>query len=169
MLNEYDLMVMHSDVRDIIWGWRCKIDIMKPLPIDKQPDWNNSMHEYKSGGAIAYDLYHNVVVERRDQQDKHDDQLNIQLGVGAGDHKDGIMMFSLSDLYKFIDLTCIFIYDNDYWRVKMIKPRIGENLCIIHKEVSNEVGINYADVPTNIYDMSESSLGNEYWGTFNRS
>lgn len=151
MLTPYDIQWMETEVRQIIKGWHLRLEILDPVPSELQIGWNNLMHEY--GGSIAYVQYINVIAERKDIQDKNTYDLNIR--DGAGNKDDGRLLFTVSDLYTFINLNCIVLYDGMRWKIDMLKERIGETLVLISKVTgSNE---KWEDEPVTTIDMEESS------------
>ena len=91
MLTRYDIAMMEDTVREIIGMWDMRLTVLKPLPIDQQPNWNKHMHEYS--GEIHYTQYDNVAMERKDQTNTNTYDFDIRLG--AGDDKDGYLVFVL--------------------------------------------------------------------------
>ena len=91
MLTRYDITMMEDTVRDIISMWDMRLTVLKPLPIDQQPNWNEHMHEYS--GEIHYIQYDNVAMERKDQTNTNIYDFDIKLG--AGDDKDGYLVFAI--------------------------------------------------------------------------
>lgn len=134
MLTPYDISMMENSVRDIISMWDTRLTVLKPLPIDQQPNWNEHMHEYS--GDIHYMKYVNVPMERKDQVNMNIYDTDIR--AGAGDDKDGRLTFTTSDLNTFIDDTCRIIYEGDQWRISIERPRIGEIVMIVTKIVGSD-------------------------------
>lgn len=129
MLNQFDIDMMANDVRDIIKLWGLKLTIYKPLPIDQQINWNELLHEYS--GSIVFDIYNNVVAERKDQQNLL--SYGLDTTSQAGDKANSRLMFTMSDEYKFVDETCRIIYENLMYHIVYIKPRIGETVIIVDR------------------------------------
>lgn len=147
MLTQYDISIMENSVRDIIGMWNTRLKVLKPLPIDQQPNWNEHMHEYS--GEIHYTEYVNVPMERKDQVNMNIYDTDIR--NGAGDDRDGRITLTTSDTNIFIDDTCRIIYMDEQWRVSMIRQRIGEKILILNKIVgSNE---KWANVPDSTVDL----------------
>ena len=149
MLTPYDIQVMQSDVREIINMWGEKLVIYKPKPIAEQQYWNEILSEFS--GAIEYDLYNNVVSERKDIQNMRD--YDLEISTQGGDSDTASLVFTCPDVYTFIDESCRILYEGDMWRIKIIKHRIGEKLFVVNKFVgTNE---KWANVPANTYDMGD--------------
>lgn len=153
MLTGRDIAMMEQDVRDIIYGWQTRIKILAPLPAESQPNWSALLHEYN--GEIHYTLYDNVVAERKDIQDKNTHDLNIE--GGAGNKDDGRLIFTVSDLYTFVDIDCQIIYDGLRYKVDMLKERIGETLILISKITGSDE--KWANTPDVVIDCENTSGG----------
>ncbi len=148
MLTAHDISIMENTVRGIICMWDTTVTVLKPLPIDEQPNWNEHLHEYS--GEIAYNQYDNIMMERKDQVSTH--MYDEDIKDGAGDMNDGRLVFNTSDKNSFIDKTCRLLYDGHQWKIDTIKHRIGEILIIVSKIVgSNE---NWAKSPSNVGDAN---------------
>jgi hypothetical protein len=123
VLTPNDIEVMKSDVRGIIRGWNTRVDIYVPDSVDNQKNWNEYLKEYT--GDIGYTLWKNVVAERKDQTDMSIYKMEIE--PGAGLKNDNAMLFTMSDLYPFVDNNFAkLIYEGSIYRVERIKHRIGE-------------------------------------------
>lgn len=146
MLTRYDIAMMEDTVRDIISMWDMRLTVLKPLPIDQQPNWNEHMHEYS--GVIHYIQYNNVAMERKDQTNTSIYDFDIRLG--AGDDKDGHLVFTTSDLNTFIDDTCKILYNGERWRVEEFRQRIGEKIMLLRKVVGSDE--KWASQPDSIID-----------------
>lgn len=129
MLTSYDISVMEDSVREVIGMWGTNVQVLKPLPIASQPNWNEHMHEYS--GDIHYVRYDNMPVERKDQVNMM--AYDHEISNGAGDKQDGRLIFTTSDLNTFMDDTCRVVYNGEQWRIDQIRPRIGEVVFIIAK------------------------------------
>ena len=134
MLTRYDIAMMEDTVREIIGMWDMRLTVLKPLPIDQQPNWNKHMHEYS--GEIHYTQYDNVAMERKDQTSTN--IYNFDIRLGAGDDKDGYLVFTTSDLNTFVDETCRILYDGEQWRVTEFRQRIGEKIMLLSKVVGSD-------------------------------
>ena len=149
MLNSNDVLFMEDSVHDAIRMWDMTVSILKPLPPESQTHWNNNLHEYS--GAICYDKYTNVHVERKDHTNMH--LYDIDIDTGAGDSGAGRLIFTVSDMHTFIDETCRVLYNGSQWRIITIRKRIGESIIIIDEIIgSSEV---WAETPTNIVDCGD--------------
>lgn len=149
MLTPYDIQMMEADVRSIIQMWNLRITVLKPLPIDKQPNWNEHMHEYS--GKIHYVQFDNVQMERKDQMITN--TYTIDIINGAGDQADGMLIFTTSDLNTFIDETCRICYKGEQWRIKNIYPRIGETIIAVFKLTGNDE--EWEKIPSIIVDVAQ--------------
>lgn len=146
MLTRYDIAMMEDTVRDIISMWDMRLTVLRPLPIDQQPNWNEHMHEYS--GEIHYTQYDNVAMERKDQTSTN--IYNFDIRLGAGDDKDGYLVFTTSDLNTFVDETCRILYDGEQWRVTEFRQRIGEKIMLLSKVVGSDE--KWASQPASIID-----------------
>lgn len=156
MLTPYDISVMERDVREIISMWNMRLTFLKPLPVDKQPNWNIHMHEYS--GPIHYIQFDNVQVERKDQMVTN--IYTIDMVEGAGDQRDTKLLFTTSDLNTFIDETCQLCYMGKKWRIANIYPRIGEKIMSVYELIgSSDV---WADTPCVIIDVAQMPVDEEH-------
>ena len=146
MLTRYDIAMMEDTVRNIISMWDMRLTVLKPLPIDQQPNWNEHMHEYS--GEIHYIQYDNVAMERKDQTNTNIYDFDIRLG--AGDDKDGYLVFTTSDLNTFVDDTCKILYNGERWRVAEFRQRIGEKIILLRKVVGSDE--KWASQPDSVID-----------------
>lgn len=156
MLTPYDVQVMENDVRDIIQMWNTKLTVLKPLPIERQPNWNEHMHEYS--GVIHYVQFDNVSMERKDQMITN--TYTIDIVNGAGDQKDGFLIFTTSDLNTFIDDTCRLCYKGEQWVVRNLYPRIGETIIAVFKLSGSDE--KWADTPDIIVDVDKIPADEEH-------
>lgn len=156
MLTPYDIKVMEGDVRDIIRMWNMRLTVLKPLPIERQPNWNEHMHEYS--GEIHYTQFDNVEMERKDQMVTN--TYTIDVINGAGDQADGMLIFTTSDLNTFIDETCRLLYKGEQWRIKNLYPRIGETIIAVFKLSGNDE--KWAEYPDIIVDVATMPLDGEH-------
>lgn len=147
MLTDYDIIMMEDSVRDIIKMWNTKLSVLKPLPIEEQPNWNIHLHEYN--GEIHYTRFNNVAFERKDQMNTNIYDFDIK--SGAGDDRDGYLVFTTSDLNTFIDSTCRILYNDEQWRVDQIRQRIGEKILLLYKIVGSDE--RWSQDPDIIIDM----------------
>lgn len=147
MLTSHDRDIMAQAVREAINEWDLKLTIFKPLPVEQQINWNEQLHEYS--GAIEHNKYINVVAERKDQQNMVIYNLNI--ATQAGDSADGTLIFSVPNIYTFIDEDCRVLYNGEQWRIHTIKERIGENIIIVRKLTGNTDV--WSNIPINIFDV----------------
>lgn len=153
MLTPYDIQVMEQDVRSIIKMWNMRITVLKPLPQDKQPNWNKLLHEYS--GPIQYIQFNNVPMERKDQIITNTYTQDIV--NGNGDQKDGYLYFTTSDLNKFIDETCRIMYAGHHWQITKLYPRIGETLMSLVKMMGPDE--TWDTVPYNVIDVEQAEKG----------
>lgn len=149
MLTPYDIEVMEGTVREIITMWNLRLTVLKPLPMKWQPNWNEHMHEYS--GEIHYVQFDNVNMERKDQMITN--TYNIDIVNGAGDQRDAFLVFTTSDLNRFIDETCRICYNGEQWRVRTIYPRIGESIIAVFRINSSDE--TWADNPDMVIDVAQ--------------
>ena len=129
MLYPSDIAWMENEVRDIITMWNMRITVLKPIPKEKQPNWNKLLHEFS--GKIEYVEFDNAPMERKDQIITNTYTQDIV--NGNGDQKDGYLYFTTSDLNTFVDETCRILYAGHHWRITKLYPRIGETLISLVK------------------------------------
>lgn len=153
MLTPYDIQVMENDVRDIIRMWNMRITVLKPLPKEKQPNWNSLLHEYS--GPIQYVQFDNVPMERKDQIITNTYTMDIV--NGNGDQKDGYLYFTTSDQNVFIDETCRILYKGFHWQVTKLYPRIGETLISLVKMMGPDE--TWDKKPIKVIDVADAEHG----------
>lgn len=156
MLTPYDIQVMESEVRAVISMWNTRLTVLKPLPIERQPNWNEHMHEYS--GPVHYTQFDNVEMERKDQMITN--TYTIDMVNGAGDQADGFLIFTTSDLNTFIDETCRLCYKGEQWRIRNLYPRIGETIIAVFKLTGSDE--KWADSPDLIVDVAMMPADDEH-------
>lgn len=134
MITQYDIDVMENDIADIIKSWNNTLDILLPLPVDQQTNYNTIMNEFI--GEILYDRI-SIPAERKDMQNMIENDISDNK---HGDIDGGILMFTVPSTYGYIfdnPTECIILYNNEKWYIRNTKIRIGEIIITIKKLISN--------------------------------
>lgn len=134
MITQYDIDVMENDIADIIKSWNNTLDILLPLPVDQQTNYNTIMNEFI--GEILYDKI-SIPAERKDMQNMIENDISDNK---HGDIDGGTLMFTIPSTYGYIldnPTECIILYNNEKWYIRNTKIRIGEIIITIKKLISN--------------------------------
>lgn len=149
MLNKYDIEFMKNSVRDIIDMWNTTITILQPLPSDKQPNYDNILHEY-SGDM----LYESIMIQA-DRKDIVNNMTNSMYPDEAiyGDRNAGVILYAIPNVIPVYDdnnvqigikpfkphpESIVIIDDSDdRYHIVSMRDRIGETLILLNRYVGS--------------------------------
>lgn len=152
MLSQWDIDFMKNSVRDIIKEWNTTITLLKPLPLDKQTNYNHIMNEFT--GDI---LYEETVIqaERKDSINNVADSMKpTEFQYGSRD--DGTLLYAIPNVIDGIQFKpaqgTIVAIDNsgDRYYIESMRDRIGETLLTLKRyvgDVPNGSSIKYENIP----------------------
>ena len=73
MLTQGDIQFMKDSVREVVENWNTTITLMSPLPLDKQPNYNQYLREFN--GDVEYEII-TVTAERKDIVNNYTNDVN---------------------------------------------------------------------------------------------
>lgn len=161
ILTHGDIEFMKDSVRDVINQWHTTITIMQPLPLDKQPNYNELMHEFI--GDAEYEVIV-IPAERKDIVNNYTNNLPPD-DTEYGEKNAGTILYAIPNIIPIFDeggnqtsikqfkphKESIVIVDDtsDRYYISSMRDRIGETLITIKRYVG--------DVP-----KGSENINNEY-------
>ena len=176
MLTQGDIQFMKDSVREVVENWNTTITLMSPLPLDKQPNYNQYLREFN--GDVEYEII-TVTAERKDIVNNYTNDVNPS-DTKYGENDDGKYLYAVpnvlpvkNDAGKQIGVkhwrpnpeSVVIIDDTeDRYEIINVRDRIGEYLITIRR-YTGDTPNSTSDVPqeniphNGLYD--ESNLARE--------
>ena len=176
MLTQGDIQFMKDSVREVVENWNTTITLMNPLPLDKQPNYNQYLREFN--GDVEYEII-TVTAERKDIVNNYTNDVNPS-DTKYGENDDGKYLYAVPNVLPVKDNTgkqigvkhwrpnpeSVVIIDDteDRYEIINVRDRIGEYLITIRR-YTGDTPNSTSDVPQEniphdgLYD--ESNLARE--------
>lgn len=145
MLTKGDIEFMKDSVRDVIDQWHTTITIMQPLPLDKQDNYDDMLHEFV--GDIQYETIL-VQAERKDLVNNNTNNLPPD-DTEYGEKNAGTILYAIKNIIPVYDddgniigtkqfrphnESVVIIDDtDDRYHIVSMRDRIGEILITIKR------------------------------------
>lgn len=94
MLTQGDIQFMKDSVREVVENWNTTITLMSPLPLDKQPNYNQYLREFN--GDVEYEII-TVTAERKDIVNNYTNDVNPS-DTKYGENDDGKYLYAVPNL-----------------------------------------------------------------------
>ena len=178
MLTQGDIQFMKDSVREVVENWNTTITLMSPLPLDKQPNYNQYLREFN--GDVEYEVI-TVIAERKDIVNNYTNDVNPS-DTKYGENDDGKYLYAVpnvlpvkNDAGKQIGVkhwrpnpeSVVIIDDTeDRYEIINVRDRIGEYLITIRRHTGDTPN-STSDVPQEniphdgLYDESNLARGEE--------
>lgn len=162
MLTQGDIQFMKDSVREVVENWNTTITFMNPLPLDKQPNYNQFLKEFN--GDVEYEII-TVTAERKDIVNNYTNDVNPS-DTKYGEDDRGRFLYAVPNILPVKDENgkqvgvkhwrpqsdAVVVIDDtdDRYEILNIRDRIGEYLITIARYTGS--------VPNSTEDIPDENI-----------